>query len=85
MPAATKVIMRGSEKKVNRNTYNTSSIKRETRKYREVSCCSRGQQRLRNVQKSVLHVQSCFLLIRPIVIVLVVFTVSLALHDFYFV
>ena len=42
MPAATNVKMRGSEKKVNRNTYNASSIKRETRKYREVSRCRRG-------------------------------------------
>ena len=29
------------------------------------------QQRQRNLQKSVLHVQSCFLLIRPIVVVFV--------------
>ena len=31
----------------------------------EVSLCSRAKQQQRNVQKSVLHVQSCFLLIRP--------------------
>ena len=30
------------------------------------------QQRQRNVQKSVLHVQSCFLLIKPTVVVVVV-------------
>ena len=83
--------MSGSEKKkVNRNTYNFSSIKRVSRKLLEVSRCSRANQRQKNVQKSVLYVQSCFLLIRPIFVfvfvftVLVVFTVSLALHDFIF-
>ena len=49
-----------AKKKVNRNTYNISSIKRVTRKFLEVSRCSRAKQRQRNVQKSVLHVQSCF-------------------------
>ena len=29
--------------------------------------CSLAKQRQRNVQKSVLHVQNCFLLIRPII------------------
>ena len=38
------------------NTYEISSIK----KFLEVSRCSRPKQRQRNVQKSVLHVQSCF-------------------------
>ena len=38
-------------KKVNRNTYNISSIKRVTRKFLEVSRCSRAKQRQRNVQK----------------------------------
>ena len=48
------------------------------------------KQRQGNVQKSVQQVQSCFFggLISPIVVdfftVLVVFTVSLALHDFIF-
>ena len=37
-----------------------SSIKAVTRKFLEVSRCSRAKQRQRNVQKSVLHVQSCF-------------------------
>ena len=50
-----KVKMGGSEKKVNENTYNISSPKRVTKKFREVSCCSRAKQRQRNVQKSVLH------------------------------
>ena len=55
-----KVKMSGSEKKVNENTYDISSIKRVTKKFLEVSRCSRAKQRQRNVQKSVLHVQSCF-------------------------
>ena len=55
-----KVKMSGSEK-VNGNTYDISSIKRVTKKFLEVSRCSRAKQRQRNVQKCVLHVQSCFL------------------------
>ena len=47
-------------KKVNGNTYDISSIKRVTEKFLEVSRCSRSKQRQRNVQKSVLHVQSYF-------------------------
>ena len=35
--------------------------KRLTRKFLKVSRCSRTKQRQRNVQKSVLHVQNCFL------------------------
>ena len=38
-------------KKVNKNTYDISSIKRVTRKFLEVSRCSRAKQRQRNVQK----------------------------------
>ena len=50
------------KKKVNRNTcINISSIKRVIRKFPEVSRRSRGKQRQKNVQKSVLHVQSFFL------------------------
>ena len=60
MLAATWVKMSDSGKKVNKNTYDISSIKRVTRKFLEVSRCSRAKQRQRNVQKSVLHVQSCF-------------------------
>ena len=48
------------KKKVDDNTYDISSIKRVTRKFLEVSRCSRTKQRQRNVQKSVLQVQSCF-------------------------
>ena len=60
MLAATKVKMGGSEKKSGQE-----HIKRVTRMFLAVSCCSRAKKRQRNVQKSVLHVQSCFLLIRP--------------------
>ena len=65
--AATKVKMSDSEKKVNRNTYNISSIKRVTRKFLEVLHYSLAKHRQRNVQKSVPYVLSCFvfLLIRP--------------------
>ena len=57
MLAATRVKMSDSEKKkVNKNTYDTSSIKLVTRKFLDVLRCSRAKQRQRNVQKSVLHV-----------------------------
>ena len=49
------------KKKVNKNKYNLSPKKRVTRKFLKVSRCSRTKQRQRNVQKSVLHVQNCFL------------------------
>ena len=52
--------MSESEKRVNKNTSDIPSIKRVTRKFLEVSRNSRAKQRQRNVQKSVLHVQSCF-------------------------
>ena len=55
-----KVKMSGSEKKVNEKTYNISSIKRVTKKFQQVSRCSRAKQLQRNVQKRVL--------IRPIVV-----------------
>ena len=51
-----KLKMSSSEEKVNEKTYDISSIKRVTKKFLEVSRCSRAKQR----QKSVLHVQSCF-------------------------
>ena len=38
-------------KKVNKNTYDISSTKRETRKLLEVSRCIRAKQRQRNVQR----------------------------------
>ena len=63
-----KVKMSGSEKKVNENTYDISSIKRETKKFLEVSRCSRAKQRQRNVQKKcAARAKLLFLLIRPIV------------------
>ena len=37
-------------KRVNENTYDISSIKRVTKKFLEVSRCSRAKQRQRNVQ-----------------------------------
>ena len=50
------------QKKGNRNTYDICSIKRVTRKFLEVSRCSRAKQRQRNVQKKKLCCtrQSCF-------------------------
>ena len=51
MLATTGVKMSGSEKKVNRNTYNIFPIKRVTRKFLEVSLCSRAKQRHKNIQK----------------------------------
>ena len=50
MLAATRVTMSDSEK-VNKNTSDISSIERVTRKFLEVSRCSRAKQRQRNVQK----------------------------------
>ena len=57
-----KVQMSGSEKTVNKKTCHISSIKWVTKRFPEVSSCSHAKQRQRNVQKSVLHVQSCFFL-----------------------
>ena len=55
-----RVKISGSEKKVNEKTYDISSIKRVTKKFLEVSRCSRAKQRQRNVPKKCLQVQSCF-------------------------
>ena len=44
-------------KKVNRNTYNISSIKRVTKKFHFVVVQNNGKEMYK---KSVLHVQSCF-------------------------
>ena len=51
MLAATRVNMSDSEKRVKKNTSDIPSIKRVTRKFLEVSLCSRAKQRQRNVQK----------------------------------
>ena len=61
--------MSGSEKKVSENTYDISSINRVTKKFVEVSRCSRAKQRQRNVQKKMCCTSKvAFLLIRPIVV-----------------
>ena len=61
--------MSGSEKKVNENTYDISSIKRVTKKFLKVSRCSRAKQRQRNVQKKCASPAMLpFLLIRPIAV-----------------
>ena len=49
---------------MNENTYDVSSIKSVSKKFLEVSLCSRAKQRQRNVQK---NCEVAFLLIRPIV------------------
>ena len=51
MLAASWVKMSDSGKKVNKNTYDISSIKRVTRKFLEVSRFSGARQRQKNVQK----------------------------------
>ena len=56
-------------KKVNKKTYDISSIKRVTKKFLEVSRCSRAKQRQRNVQKKcAARAKLFFFLIRPIVV-----------------
>ena len=47
-------------KKMNQNTNEISSKKRVTKKFLKVSRCNLAKQRQKNVQKSVMHVQSCF-------------------------
>ena len=57
--------MSGSEKKVNENTYDISSIK----KFLKVSRCGRAKQRQRNAQKKcAARAKLLFLLIRLIVV-----------------
>ena len=64
-----KVKMSGNEKKVNENSYDISSLKRVTKKFLEVSHCSRAKQRQRNVQKkSAARTELLFLLIGSIVV-----------------
>ena len=58
MLAATSVKMSDNEKKkVNKNTYEISSVKRVTRKFHVVVVQNNGKEMYK---KSVLHVQSCF-------------------------
>ena len=63
-----KAKMSVSEKKVNQNTYDISSMKRVTKKFLKVSRCSRAKPRQRNVQKVCCTFKVAFLLIRPIVV-----------------
>ena len=64
-----KVKKTGSEKTVNENTYEISSIKLVTKKFLEVSWWSRAKQRQRNVQKKcAARANLLFLLIRPIAV-----------------
>ena len=64
-----KVKMSGSERNVNENTYDISPIKRVTKKFLEVSRCSRAKERQRNVQKkSAARAELLFLLIGSIVV-----------------
>ena len=62
---ATCLKMSDSGKKVNKNTYDISSIKRVARTFLEVSRCSRAKQRQGNVQKKgAERAKLLFLLIR---------------------
>ena len=60
------------EKEVNENTYDISSEKSVTKKFLEVSRCSRAKQWQRNVQKLTKKVcctcKVVFLFIRPIIV-----------------
>ena len=57
------------KKKMNNKTYDISSVKRVTRKFLEVSRCSRAKQRQRIVQKKIpCMCKAALLLIRPIVV-----------------
>ena len=82
-----KVKMNYSEKKVNENTYDNSSIKLVTKKFLEVSRCSRAKHWQRNVQK--MSAARAKLLFRKLDL-LFFFTVlrrclrRLVLHDFVF-
>ena len=60
MLAATKVKMSSSGKKVNKNTYDISSIKRVTRKFLEVSCCSRANNGKKCTKKCVARAKLLF-------------------------
>ena len=54
---------------MNENTYDISSIKSVTKKFLEVSRCSRAKQRQRNVQKRcAARAKLLFLLTRPVVV-----------------
>ena len=64
-----KLKMSGCEKKVNKNTYDISFMKRVTKTFLELSRCSRAKQRQRNVQKKcAARAELLFLTIRPIIV-----------------
>ena len=56
------------EKKVNKNTYDISPIKRVTTKFLEVSRCSRANNDKKWAKKVCCTCKVAFLLIRPIVV-----------------
>ena len=62
--------MSGSEKNVNKNKYDISSIKRVTKKFLDVSRCDRAKQRQRNemYKKVCCTCKVAFLLIRHIIV-----------------
>ena len=69
MLVATKVKMSGSEKKkVNKNTYKISSIKRVTRKFLEVSRCSHANEGKKMYKKVCCTCKVAFLRIRFIIV-----------------
>ena len=82
MLAASKVKMSASIKKMNRNTCDISSTKRvKTRKFQVVIVQNNGKEMS---QKSVLQVQSCFLLIKPLIFFCCSHCRRLVLHYFIF-
>ena len=75
------------KKKVCKITYDISFIKCVTRKFLEVSRCSRAKQWQRNVQIKKVCCKVAFLLIRPIVVFspfLLPLLLLIALYDFIF-
>ena len=70
-------------KKVNENTYDISSIKRVTKKFLEVSRCSRTKQRQRNVQKKSAARGKLLFCLLDLLLFFTVFR-RLALQDFIF-
>ena len=68
MLVVTTVKMSNRKKKVGKNTYVISSMKRVTRKFLEVLRFSRAKQWQKNVQKIGCTFKVAFLLIRPIAV-----------------
>ena len=82
-----KVKMSGSEEKWTRTHYYISSKKRVTKKFLEISRCSRAKQWQRNVQKKyAARTKLLFLLVRPIAAVFhrfLALTLLLSITRFY--